>query len=392
MSRVIRRPLALAVFVLALSPAPAAAEVTWLCNPAMAADPCRGDQTTTYYESDGSSTVGTPETDASPPVDCFYVYPTVSNQPIPNALKTPDPEIRSIAKYQAQRFSTRCRMFVPLYRQVTTLGLTAMGQTKDVTPYATAYADVEEAWLSYLATENGGRPFVLIGHSQGSRHFRALIRRRIDHDAAVRGRMVSAIIPGANSHDGDFTNVPPCATGTDTGCVVSYSTYNDTPPDNARYGRSDTDPVGHALDLPSGPQFRVTCTDPAALAGNTGPLRTLVPSEPFAPGVIHLLLLRLYNGPQPTAPTPWLQPRDHYSGRCETSNGANVLMLSSVDGARRLTPSPDATWGTHIVDINIALGDLVSLVDMQTRAWLARTAGKARSHRRGATPRAGESD
>lgn len=371
----IRRSLVLAASLLALAAAPAAAEVSWLCHPSMPSDPCRGDQTTTYYESDGSSSVGTPETDAAPPVDCFYVYPTVSNQPLPNALRTPDPEIRSIAKYQAQRFSTKCRMFVPLYRQVTAVGLTVMAQTKDVTPYATAYADVEEAWLAYLATENGGRPFVLIGHSQGSRHFRALIRRRIDHDAAVRARMVSAIMPGANAHDGDFTNVPPCSTGADTGCVVSYSTFNDRPPDDARYGRSDTDPVGHALDLPSGPQYRVICTDPAALAGNTGPLRTLVPSEPFAPGVIYLLMLRLYGGQQPTAATPWLQPRDHYSGRCETSNGATVLMLSSVAGARKLTPSPDATWGTHLADINIALGDLVSLVDSQTGAWLATQGG-----------------
>src|SRR3954463_7152463 len=98
--------------------APAASgEVKWLCRPGLAGQPCAGDQTTTYFAPDGSSRVGMPATTAKPPVDCFYVYPTVSTQPTPNATQTADPEVRSIAKYQAQRFSTRCRVFAPLYRQ-----------------------------------------------------------------------------------------------------------------------------------------------------------------------------------------------------------------------------------------------------------------------------------
>src|SRR4051812_40936738 len=100
----------------------AGAEVKWLCRPGLAGQPCVGDQTTRYFASDGSSRVGKPAVDANPAIDCFYVYPTVSNQPTPNATQAADPEVRSIAKYQAQRFSTRCRVFAPLYRQVTALG------------------------------------------------------------------------------------------------------------------------------------------------------------------------------------------------------------------------------------------------------------------------------
>ena len=33
---------------------------------------------------------------------------------------------------------------------------------------ALAYRDVAAAWRNYIATKNEGRPFVLIGHSQGS--------------------------------------------------------------------------------------------------------------------------------------------------------------------------------------------------------------------------------
>jgi hypothetical protein len=152
--------------------------------------------------------------------------------------------------------------------------------------------------------------------------------------------------------------------------VIAYSTFNKTPPDNSRFGRTDTDPVGGALGLPVGPAFQVMCVDPAALAGD-GELRSLLPSEPFAPGVIAALLVKLYGGPPPSADKPWLQPTDHYTGRCEFSNGAHVLMLSPVDGARTLNPSPDDTWGTHLVDVNIALGNLTKIVGLESRTWAA---------------------
>src|SRR3989440_934759 len=177
----------------------AAADVQWLCRPGLESNPCQGDQTTRYFASDGSSHVEQVPVPADPPIDCFYVYPTVSNQPTPNATKSADPEVRSIAVYQAQRFSTRCRVFAPLYRQVTAAGVTAASQTHDTSGYSTAFADVREAWLAYLREDNHGRGFVLVGHSQGSRMLRALIRTEIDPNPSVRGRLVSAIIPGANA-------------------------------------------------------------------------------------------------------------------------------------------------------------------------------------------------
>src|SRR3954469_18707781 len=127
-------------------PASAQADTPWLCRPGLTDNPCQGDQTTTYFASDGSSRVATPKTPKKPAVDCFYVYPTVSNQPGPNATATPDPEVRSIALYQAQRFSTRCRVFAPLYREVTAAGVAAASQIHDTAPYTTAYTDVRAAW------------------------------------------------------------------------------------------------------------------------------------------------------------------------------------------------------------------------------------------------------
>ncbi len=358
----------LALLILAATAATAAADTTWLCRPDRAGDPCTGDQTTTRVAVDGTSRVDPVTAPADPPVDCFYVYPTVSNQVATNAAPTADPEVRSIALQQAQRFSTRCRVYAPLYRQVTVTGVLAAGQTRDTAPYATAYDGVEQAFRDYLRDDNRGRGFVLVGHSQGSRMLRALLRRVIEPDPQLRDRLVAAVIPGANATTNDTPAVPACAAPGDHGCVVSYSTFDETPPANSRFGRTDTDPVGDALDLPDGP---VLCTDPTILSGTPGQLHSLTQTTPFAPGVIKVLLLRLYGGPEPTAPTPWLEPQDHYTAQCQQSNGANVLMVAPVGNARKLTPSPDATWGIHLVDVNLALDNLLTFVGGATRSWTA---------------------
>src|SRR5579871_6598158 len=52
----------------------------WLCFPGKAADPCAGDLTTTIVRADGSKTVVHTKAAAHPPIDCFYVYPTVSDE------------------------------------------------------------------------------------------------------------------------------------------------------------------------------------------------------------------------------------------------------------------------------------------------------------------------
>lgn len=348
------------------------AEVRWLCSPALSADPCRGDLTTRVFAPDGSSTVEHPAVAADPNVDCFYVYPTTSGQPTVNAAPTADPEIRSIATYQAQRFSAKCRVFVPLYRQVTLAGVAIASQTRTVAPYDTALVDVREAFRQFLEEIGPDRGFLLVGHSQGSRMLRALIRRDIDPDPALRRRLVSAIIPGANATvakgrdaGGDFEHVPACRSAGQTGCVISYSTFNATPPATARFGRTKTDPVGRALDLPVGGDTEVLCSDVAALSGSGGRLEPLLPSEPFAPGIAALGLLRLFGGPPPTADTPWLAPADRYTARCVSENGFNVLRITPDGPVRQLTPTPDDTWGVHIADLNLPLGNLLKIVDDQ---------------------------
>src|SRR2546430_11115150 len=81
----------------------------------------------------------------------------------------------------------------------------------------------------------------------------------------------------------------------------------------------------------------------------------------------------MYGGPPPSAPTPWLQPADRYSVRCEQSNSANVLMATPIGSSRKLNPSPTPDWGLHLADANLPLGDLVDLVGTEAGAYLRST-------------------
>jgi hypothetical protein len=48
-------------------------------------------------------------------------------------------------------------------------------------------------------------------------------------------------------------------------------------------------------------------------------------------------------------------------------------MLSSVHGAKVLNPSPSASWGLHLLDANVGLGNLVDIVGKQGKQYLKRS-------------------
>ena len=71
-------------------PAPATAPSrpdtqVWLCKPGQTPNPCLADLTTTVITAGGTKTVERSSPAADPKIDCFYVYPTVSQQKTANA-------------------------------------------------------------------------------------------------------------------------------------------------------------------------------------------------------------------------------------------------------------------------------------------------------------------
>jgi hypothetical protein len=371
------RKIALAVVVAGITlggfAATSSAKTVWLCKPGQRPDPCTPGLSTTVY-SPGFKVVKVehPRPVRHPAIDCFYVYPTVSDQQTGNANLTVDPEERSIALYQAARYSQYCRVFAPMYRQVTLAGIgTGVPTTKPNA--ALAFQDVQNAFQTYLHKYNHGRGFVLIGHSQGSFVLRALIARDVDPKPAIRKRLVSAILLGGNvvvkrgsGVGGDFKHIPACRSATQLGCVIAFSTFDQPPPSDTLFGK----PESLTLQPLNNPNLQVLCTNPAALGGGAGLLDPTSPSAPFAPGtLIAAGIAGLgFNTPHPS--TVWWSAPGAYSARCETVNGATVLEITPMDGAPTIGPSPTPAWGLHLLDANIALGNLISIVKSESAAFV----------------------
>jgi hypothetical protein len=363
----------LALAVLSLVPASADAKVLWLCKPGLRANPCEPSLTTTLFSPSGKRLrVERTRRPARPEADCFYVYPTVSDQKRPQATKVVDDVLRSVALYQAARYSRDCRVFAPVYRQITIQGLFSP-QTVTPAMEASAYGDVVEAWRTYLRRFNKGRGVVLISHSQGTFVLRKLIREEIDPKRAVRRRLVSAVLMGGNvtvkkgsDGGGDFKNVRACRRPRQVGCIMAFSSFNAPVPPGAIFGRT-TDPA--LFGMTTDPALEVLCTNPAALAGGSGRITPGYPTKPFAASVIGAAANVATQG-LPKPKTPWSAFPRSYRARCSHADNASVLQLSPVGASPfTLTPYPDATWGTHLADGNIALGTLVDLVRREIKIW-----------------------
>src|SRR3954452_2545091 len=217
-----------ALLILACAiPSAASASVKWLCAPGVKSNPCLpGFKTSVFSSWNSTAHVVTPKVAKNPKIDCFYVYPTVSNQSGVVATKAADPEVRDSALFQASRYSSACRLFVPIYRQIT---LSALFGHKNATPAQRSVGDkdVLEAWKQYLKKYNKGRGFVLLGHSQGSFRLTQLIQKQIDRNPGLRKHLVSAILLGGNEtvkngsdRGGSFQNVPTCRSRTQLHCLV----------------------------------------------------------------------------------------------------------------------------------------------------------------------------
>lgn len=338
----------------------------WLCRPGLANNPCAPDLTTTVYDARGRVVrVEHPTVPSNPPIDCFYVYPTTSDEPGPQADFNITPELRSIALYQAARYESECRVFAPVYRQITIRGLGG-GVTPEMRE--TAYQDVRSAWLDYLAHDNNGRGVVLIGHSQGAGVLRRLLREELDPKPDVRAHLVSAFLLGGNvtvargsDRGGDFRNIPACRTAAQIGCVVAFSTFDQPVPSNSLFGRT------------SNPALEVLCTNPTSiqLLNGTGRADVVTPTAPFAPGTAIAAAIALLHQPPITATTTWVEYRRAYRAQCVNDHSAHVLHISPLGNSPLLDPSPDPTWGLHLVDANVALGNLLGLVHREAQRWVA---------------------
>lgn len=114
------------------------------------------------------------------------------------------------------------------------------------------------AFRLYLRRYNHGRPFGLIGHSQGSFVLEQMIHNVIDRNRRLRARMLSAILLGGGNVlvkdgsdvGGTFQHVPACRTINDLGCVIAFSSFDQPVPSNSLFGRTTTPRRARAVRQP----------------------------------------------------------------------------------------------------------------------------------------------
>ncbi len=344
---------------------------TWLCLPGRA-DICSRPLPTTALNPSGYGSDGPSFVAKSPPVDCFYVYPTVSRDRGMNSDLVVDNSERGAAQNQLARFSAVCRTFAPIYRQLTVSAVAAGTLGSDIrAPSQVAYGDVAAAWRRFLAVHNKGRPFVLIGHSQGSGMLQQLIRREIEGKPIAR-QMVRAIIPGFNvlvpqgrRAGGTFKSTPLCASPTETHCVMSWVSYRE----------NNVPPLGAMFGWASQPGMTVGCTNPAR------------------PGSMRWESLDSYwntraNLPTPGGPVVWstegapptqfLRTEGLVSARCVNAGQRGYLAVrTNADPSDKRTDRIGGEvgalgfflpgWGMHLADMAIAQGDLIRAIEQISR-------------------------
>ncbi|MEZ4322292.1 MAG: DUF3089 domain-containing protein [Myxococcota bacterium] len=342
----------------------------WLCHPDAPESVCDGDLDVTVVYGDGSMEPRPHVPAADPAFDCFYVYPTVSGDLTQNSDLEPGPEERFTTLIQFGRYSAVCRPFAPVYRQLTVASL--LSEDDPTAGFTLAYGDVEDAWLHYLEHDNDGRPVLLVGHSQGALLLRSLLRLSIEADPAVHERIVGAHLLGMSVQvpegelvGGDLAQTPLCTSADEWGCVTTFLTFRPEAPPGANVF------VGQPL-----PGNEVPCTNPAALTG-ASTLGAVFPVS--GPGGIADLLAGNTTpwddpGAHPAVPTPFFAVPGLIDAECRQEGAFGYLEASIPDDPtdprfdRIEGDFPLPGWGLHLVDVNLAMDDLVALAERQHAA------------------------
>lgn len=342
---------------------------TWLCLPGRT-DTCTTPLKTTALNPNGYGSTGLSPVDGDARIDCFMVYPTVSKDSGMNSdLKPGANEEKAAIVSQFARFSGACKVYAPIYRQMTLGAVAAASAGADVSkPAMLAYSDVRAAWKEYLAKHNKGRPYVLLGHSQGSLMLQQLIAHEIEGKPEAN-RMKLAIIPGFNLLvpqgklvGGTLKQTPICSKSGETGCVMTWVSFreNNSPPAGAIFGVADK------------PGMTVACANPA---------------QPGATGWVSLdsywntyTSLPVPGGPikwstEGAPPSQFLRTEGLVSARCINDGPRGYLSLRTnadpndkrtdrIGGEVGIMGMFIPGWGMHLADVSAPMGDLVRQVEL----------------------------
>ncbi len=353
----------------------------WLCRPDLKDNRCKVDLDATVIANSGKTSVEQFVAATSPAVDCFFIYPTVSADRGWQSDFAPDQMEWDVVKLQFARFAAVCRTFAPIYRQFTLTGLRAANggpqpEGARAPPGVGGSSDVLDAWKWYLAHENKGRGVVVIGHSQGASVLVGLLAAEVD-GKPVQKQLVSALILGSPNPflvqpgkdvGGSLKTISLCHAEDQTGCVIAYSSFRNTnpPPAGSRFAR---DSGG----------LQAACVNPAAVKGGVGQPQSYFLTKGFLNGSGGTAQPP-WATPSPDIRTPFVKTPGLVTTRCVRKGEFNYLAMSvnadpndprtdTLAGEIIRATGPDWSWGLHLIDLDLTMGDLVRIVGSQSKAY-----------------------
>ncbi|MEI6898495.1 MAG: DUF3089 domain-containing protein [Bacteroidota bacterium] len=171
------------------------------------------------------------------PVDVFYLYPTVwapdsATNTLYCSIDNPSMLVGSVSAFnrQATAFETAGNLFAPYYRQANAARTLVLNEDQrwEIIREVPA-VDITAAFDYYIRHYNNGRPFIIVGHSQGANVMLFLLSEYMTANPAVYSRMVAAYVIGypvtaefmaANKHL-KYAEGPD-----DTGVIISFNTQS----------------------------------------------------------------------------------------------------------------------------------------------------------------------
>lgn len=361
-------------------------EDLWLCHPDSLRF-CLQNQSATTINEDGRLKIEPHRFSPTPAFDCFYVYPTVSDDSSANSDVHPGRFEAHAIQAQFARFGEVCRLYAPIYRQATSTALRNLlvGKAADI-DRDMLVNDVAAAWQHYLESENDGRGVLLIGHSQGAGVLTELIVNEIDGQEA-QNRIVAAyllgasgvLVPKGRDIGGTFKSMPLCRSKRQTQCIVAFNSFREsTPPSNdTRYGRARKEEERVHLTP--------ACNVPGALEGGSTSLDAYLSTNADNLGSSSKQPSWTKTGTILT--TPFVRVPGLLEGECVDKNGFTYLevrVLGDVKDIRADDIGGDVVingkvapeWGLHLIDVHLTMGNLIQLARDQGNAYLESAAGR----------------
>ena len=337
-------------------------------------DSCAVDLTTTIVAPSGKFKKESFKAAKNPSIDCFYVYPTVSLDQTGNSDMTAGPEEQNVILQQFARFSSVCRPYAPLYRQVTLTALRSViaGKAMPIDRQL-AYNDVLEAWNLYLKNANRGRGVVLVGHSQGSGVLQQLIRNEIDGKPVqdkLDLRAAPRHEPAGREGQGrrrvqEHPAVQVGVTDRLRGCICGLQ-------------RHDSAARQFAFRQGAGREHGRGMRESGGAQRRQGQLHAYLSNGRFIAS-------------SAAAPKPWVTPERKVStpfvsvpglltAECVSNDSGTFLSVhvnadpndpraDDIVGDVLVNNQVQKDWGLHLIDVNLAMGNLVELVREQAKAY-----------------------